>query len=676
MSDSIDALNVEITGTTQSLNDALEESIKHLGSFSDIADAAKEMISGPAGMITGAIALAKVLGELDEAYAEYQKTNLLYEAAIEGSGKGTEEFRKSVDESVLSMMQMTGASDDVAKAQAVTLMSTGRTADEIRKMTIAAEGMANVTGTSLETALTQLNMTFSGTSGRLSRLNPELKDLTKEQLVNGNAVDALYVKYAKFSDVLADSADVSLKKYKATWDEVFGVLGETASDAITPVRDMLQRMGEAILDTNSNWSAFATGVNNVTNVLKQLLLSLVGKGNVWEAIAKIGNTAKSALTATAQETDIVVDKMILLGGIMEKVLISAKTSDAARRLLESQANAIRVAEAEEIALQVQRVYDETAAYAARLDETRGAAMTALYVKWKTTQDDMSVVSDAGEQARNDALAASLQKQATAHTTALAEWAARVNAASAEDSVVTETETTEYNKALAQRVVDAQKHYKDIDDARQWDIDQEKKRVEAWKLAGEEVEKSFASFAKNQYLKTMNEMGTAIKDGATGWEAMGAGVVSFVTALVDAAPQMMTNIGIALLPNPATLPIGIALIAAGGLLEISNASGFTDAAASELSKFGNKVSSELGKFGDWLGFAEGTDYAPGGLAWVGENGPELMDVPRGARITPADQSRTLSASSGDVHFHSPTELNPIQASRMLTQTKRRLAWEAQ
>ena len=37
------------------------------------------------------------------------------------------------------------------------------------------------------------------------------------------------------------------------------------------------------------------------------------------------------------------------------------------------------------------------------------------------------------------------------------------------------------------------------------------------------------------------------------------------------------------------------------------------------------------------FASGVDSAPGGWSWVGEQGPELMYVPRGASITPAAQS---------------------------------------
>ncbi len=41
-----------------------------------------------------------------------------------------------------------------------------------------------------------------------------------------------------------------------------------------------------------------------------------------------------------------------------------------------------------------------------------------------------------------------------------------------------------------------------------------------------------------------------------------------------------------------------------------------------------------------GFASGTDSAPGGLAWVGENGKELMNVPRGAQIHSASDSLAM------------------------------------
>ena len=36
-----------------------------------------------------------------------------------------------------------------------------------------------------------------------------------------------------------------------------------------------------------------------------------------------------------------------------------------------------------------------------------------------------------------------------------------------------------------------------------------------------------------------------------------------------------------------------------------------------------------------GFAAGTDFYPGGLGLVGEQGPELVQLPRGSKIYPAD-----------------------------------------
>jgi hypothetical protein len=42
---------------------------------------------------------------------------------------------------------------------------------------------------------------------------------------------------------------------------------------------------------------------------------------------------------------------------------------------------------------------------------------------------------------------------------------------------------------------------------------------------------------------------------------------------------------------------------------------------------------------WSGFgmfAKGTNFAPGGMALVGERGPELVNLPRGSRVTPNDK----------------------------------------
>lgn len=46
-----------------------------------------------------------------------------------------------------------------------------------------------------------------------------------------------------------------------------------------------------------------------------------------------------------------------------------------------------------------------------------------------------------------------------------------------------------------------------------------------------------------------------------------------------------------------------------------------------------------------GFASGTQYAPGGVALVGEGGPELVDLPAGARVFPASRTRGMLGGGG-------------------------------
>lgn len=43
-------------------------------------------------------------------------------------------------------------------------------------------------------------------------------------------------------------------------------------------------------------------------------------------------------------------------------------------------------------------------------------------------------------------------------------------------------------------------------------------------------------------------------------------------------------------------------------------------------------------------ADGTDYWPGGLTWVGERGPELVSLPQGSRVYSAEDSRSMGGTN--------------------------------
>lgn len=96
--------------------------------------------------------------------------------------------------------------------------------------------------------------------------------------------------------------------------------------------------------------------------------------------------------------------------------------------------------------------------------------------------------------------------------------------------------------------------------------------------------------------------------------------------------------------------------------------------------------------DIPGFAEGTGNAPGGLALVGENGPELMYVPKGASVIPNQDTNsilnkwgvpTTSNSPGqsamippkvELHIHNPKEADISTITRQQERAWTNLAFQ--
>lgn len=74
-------------------------------------------------------------------------------------------------------------------------------------------------------------------------------------------------------------------------------------------------------------------------------------------------------------------------------------------------------------------------------------------------------------------------------------------------------------------------------------------------------------------------------------------------------------------------------------------------------FGSLLSGVFGSIGKIFGFAEGTPYAPRGLAVVGERGPELVNLRGGERIWPNGEGPALGGRGGNVYHISGNLLTP-------------------
>jgi len=84
-----------------------------------------------------------------------------------------------------------------------------------------------------------------------------------------------------------------------------------------------------------------------------------------------------------------------------------------------------------------------------------------------------------------------------------------------------------------------------------------------------------------------------------------------------------------------------------VMQIPNA--ISDAISSAGSIVSNLIGSVSGSFqageqaGSFPAYASGTDFHPGGMALVGENGPELLNLPRGSQVTTNSRTQSLLSS---------------------------------
>jgi hypothetical protein len=117
------------------------------------------------------------------------------------------------------------------------------------------------------------------------------------------------------------------------------------------------------------------------------------------------------------------------------------------------------------------------------------------------------------------------------------------------------------------------------------------------------------------------------DAASG-AATGAAIGTAMTAAGAGAATAMGT-GITAGGATAATAMGSAIVAAGATAAAAMAAAVasSSAASGGLSSITSALSGAIPKF------ATGTDFAPGGLALVGERGPELVNLPRGSQVIP-------------------------------------------
>jgi hypothetical protein len=678
------------------------------------------MLAGSVGIMVAAFeGLKKVISETTADFAEDETAQLKFNAAIAANASMAEGANARLNDLATSFGLLTGNTTSSVQSQIAMLSATGRTEDQIKKMMTAAQGLAAATGTDLNTALAQLNQTFSGSSGRMAKMTPELADLTKEQLEHGEAIDIVNKKYGQFADTLSGSTAVSIANQKNQIGELRSILGEFFESGIKPIRDIITKIIEYLVQHKEIVIGVIEGIaaalsliiglfNPILGAIALVVTALFSLQNatggwklLWLETEKVALEVLKAIldfsSYMANATIALINGVIAtynnlakaLGGkqirFLDPVDISTATGiNAALKNVETQIDATRDAQ------------NKLAAASKNQADNSKAAAVALAAQTKAEEDAAKAVYDSWSQEKEVAEweAAYLKKKkddADKKASYESEWADKAAKSSLDllskqkgydalslqytiDSIEKQ-EDAEVAKAKAMGASEAtianiHKTYQDqivqvSNEAKDKQIAAGTTVANAWaNTYAQMVEKakswndvvsSIASSIGSVFSDGLEAMGEALYRGEDAWTSLANVALSALADILKSIGEQLAALAVV---HAVSLDWGGAAIAVAGSVAALIASGVISAMAQSYA-------------------ATGTDYSVAGTYMVGEQGPELVTIPQGSTVTNATGTSAAFGGSASknlsITINSPKQLSIFEARRQAVLAARQLAY---
>lgn len=202
--------------------------------------------------------IAEFGAECVKSYGEVERTMIQLKTAVGGNESSFRMLTSLIDD----LGGKTLASKDEIEKMVAELASLGKSDTDIKRISDAALAMSNVTGKSLNEAMTMLNNSLNGTTKGIDKLLPGVKDLTVEQLKAGGAIEYVQKQFGAISDSMAGGVSQSLSNLTKKYDDLREALGQNLAPSFTPMIDwigrIVNRWTDAINEQNRYQDALKT----------------------------------------------------------------------------------------------------------------------------------------------------------------------------------------------------------------------------------------------------------------------------------------------------------------------------------------------------------------------------------------------------------------------------------
>lgn len=220
--------------------------------------------------------------------------------------KGRTDIQQRLIAQAAELQSRSVLGDEVVIGQQAYLASLGMTEEQIGRVIEASAQLSAATGMTLDSAVKNLAKTFGGLTGELGESIPKLKELTVEQLKNGEAVDFILENYKGFAESAAQTALGPLRQLNNAWGDFLEQIGAAmmpfatkVTRALTVVVQMLQSLSPAMKQVLVVVAGLAAAIGPLS----------LGIG----AVIKVLPMLSAGLTALLSPVGLVVAAIVALG---------------------------------------------------------------------------------------------------------------------------------------------------------------------------------------------------------------------------------------------------------------------------------------------------------------------------------------------------------------------------
>lgn len=281
------------------------------------------------GVIAAAFATQQIANFIKES-VKLADIQLKAEAQLLKGLKGRQDIQKRLIQQAKQLQSTTTFGDEQIIAQQAYLANLEFSEEQIKKIIKASVDLSAGANIPLESSVRNLAKSYSGLSGELGELIPQLRDLTQDQLKNGEGVKVITELYKGQAGVLRNTGLGAVQSLQNAVGDLQEELGRAVFQGLTPLADSLQGLAE-----NENVLAFFRNIGVV------LADALQAAGFALEVVARLGGDLADLFGLGDESTTTSLEKLNERLAEEEKLLNDA--IDAKERL-----SKVRVEEIDEI----------------------------------------------------------------------------------------------------------------------------------------------------------------------------------------------------------------------------------------------------------------------------------------------------------------------------------------